>query len=41
MDLNISIINYNEFEQNKFEKEDNISSLLSLALLNKDDKNKK
>ena len=38
MDLNISIINYNEFEQNKFETEDNISSL-SLALLNKEDKN--
>jgi len=41
MDLNISIINYNEFEQNKFENEDNIASLLSLALLNKDDKNQK
>ena len=41
MDLNISINNYNEFEQNKFENEDNIASLLSLALLNKDDKNQK
>ena len=38
MDLNISIINFNELDQKKFELEDNISSLSSLALLNKEEK---
>ena len=38
MDLNISIINFNELDQKKFEIEDNISSLSSLALLNKEEK---
>ena len=38
MDLNISIINFNELEKKKFEIEDNISSLSSLALLNKEEK---
>ena len=41
MDLNIPIINYNEFGQNKFGTGDNISSLLSLGLLNKEDKSQK
>ena len=40
MDLNISIINFNELDQKKFEIEDNISSLSSLALLNKEEKSK-
>ena len=38
MDLNISIINFNELDQKNFEIEDNISSLSSLALLNKEEK---
>ena len=38
MDLNISIINFNEPDQKKFEIEDNISFLSSLALLNKEEK---
>ena len=38
MDLNISIINFNELDKKKFEIEDNISSLSSLALLNKEEK---
>ena len=38
MDLNISIINFNQLDQKNFEIEDNISSLSSLALLNKEEK---